>query len=38
VRGVVSWKKPGKGFGVRFDGKDDRRLKLKEWVVSYLEM
>lgn len=37
VRGVVSWKKSGKGFGVRFDAKDDRRLKLKEWVVSYLE-
>lgn len=37
VRGVVSWKKPGKGFGVRFDTTDDRRLRLKEWIVSYLE-
>ncbi len=37
VRGVVSWKKPGKGFGVRFDATDDRRLRLKEWIVSYLE-
>lgn len=37
VRGVVSWKKPGKGFGVRFDVTDDRRLRLKEWIVSYLE-
>jgi hypothetical protein len=38
VRGVVSWKKSGKGFGVRFDVHDDRRLRLKEWIVSYLEM
>lgn len=37
VRGVVSWKKPGKGFGVRFDTADERRLRLKEWIVSYLE-
>ena len=37
VRGVVSWKKPGKGFGVRFDATDERRLRLKEWIVSYLE-
>lgn len=37
VRGVVSWKRPGKGFGVRFDVHDDRRLRLKEWIVTYLE-
>ncbi len=37
IRGVVSWKRPGKGFGVRFDAADERRLRLKEWIVSYLE-
>jgi hypothetical protein len=37
VRGQVSWKKPNKSFGVRFDSADDRRQKLKEWIVKYLE-
>jgi len=37
VRGIVSWKKPGKGFGVRFDANDTRRLRLKDWIVTYLE-
>jgi hypothetical protein len=37
VRGTVTWKKPSKGFGVRFDVHDSRRLRLKEWIVSYLE-
>ena len=37
VQGIVSWKKPGKGFGVRFDVHDDRRLRLKEWIAAYLE-
>jgi hypothetical protein len=38
VRGSVSWRKPAnKSFGVRFDPKDDRRLKIKEWVDGYLE-
>lgn len=37
IRGVVSWKRPGKGFGVRFDATDERRMRLKEWIVSYLE-
>ena len=36
VRGVVSWNKP-KSLGVRFDPKDQRRLKLKTWIDSYLE-
>lgn len=36
VRGVVSWKKP-KSIGVRFDPGDDRRLKVKTWIDSYLE-
>lgn len=36
VRGVVSWNKP-KSLGVRFDPNDDRRLKVKTWIDSYLE-
>jgi PilZ domain-containing protein len=37
VRGEVSWKKPNHTFGVRFDSTDDRRQRLKEWIVAYLE-
>ena len=38
VRGNISWTKPAdKTFGVRFDHADSRRLKVKEWVESYLE-
>jgi len=38
VRGTVSWQKPAnKTFGVRFDTHDERRLRIKEWVDSYLE-
>jgi hypothetical protein len=38
VRGTVSWRKPAsKTFGVRFDAQDQRRLRVKEWVDSYLE-
>ncbi|HTW30776.1 MAG TPA: PilZ domain-containing protein [Candidatus Sulfotelmatobacter sp.] len=36
LRGAVSWSKP-KSLGVRFDPADDRRLKLKKWIDSYLE-
>ena len=36
VRGVVSWNKP-KSIGVRFDPADDRRLRVKTWIDSYLE-
>lgn len=36
VRGVVSWNKP-KSLGVRFDPNDERRLKVKTWIDSYLE-
>lgn len=36
VRGVVSWNKP-KSLGVRFDSADERRLKIKTWIDSYLE-
>ena len=37
VRGHVTWKKPSKNFGIRFDSTDDRRHRLKEWIVAYLE-
>jgi hypothetical protein len=38
VRGSIIWHKPGqKTFGVRFDAKDERRLRVKEWVESYLD-
>jgi hypothetical protein len=38
LRGTVSWSKPAnKTFGVRFDPHDERRLRIKEWVDSYLE-
>jgi hypothetical protein len=38
VKGTVTWTKPGeKTFGVRFDARDERRQRVKEWVESYLE-
>jgi hypothetical protein len=37
VRGYVTWKKPNKSFGIRFDTTDERRQRLKEWIVGYLE-
>jgi hypothetical protein len=37
VRGNVTWKKPNKSFGIRFDATDERRQRLKEWIVAYLE-
>jgi hypothetical protein len=37
VRSQVSWRKPNKTFGVHFDVKDDRRLRIKEWIEAYLE-
>jgi hypothetical protein len=37
VRGAVSWRKT-KTFGVRFDPTDERRLKIKQWIDSYLEI
>ena len=36
VRGSVSWNKT-KSLGVRFDSNDERRLKIKTWIDSYLE-
>ena len=35
--GTVSWRKPDKTFGVRFDVKDERRMRIKEWIEAYLE-
>ncbi len=37
VRGNVAWKKANKSFGIRFDSSDERRQRLKEWLVAYLE-
>ena len=37
VRAQVSWTKPDKTFGLHFDSKDERRLRIKEWIVAYLE-
>jgi PilZ domain len=37
VRGTVTWKKPKRSFGIRFDQADDRRRRLKEWIDAYLE-
>ncbi|HUO27225.1 MAG TPA: PilZ domain-containing protein [Candidatus Aquilonibacter sp.] len=36
VRSTVTWRK-AKSFGVRFDSADERRLKVKEWIDTYLE-
>jgi len=37
LRAHVSWKKPNKSVGLRFDASDDRRQRLKDWIVAYLE-
>ena len=37
LRAHVSWKKPNKSVGIRFDPNDERRQRLKEWIVAYLE-
>jgi hypothetical protein len=38
VKGTITWCKPAeKAFGVRFDARDERRQRIKEWVESYLE-
>jgi hypothetical protein len=37
VRAHVTWRKANKTFGVRFDSKDDRRFRIKEWIEAYLE-
>jgi len=37
VRGYVTWRKSNKSFGIRFDASDERRQRLREWIVAYLE-
>ncbi len=38
VRSTVSWRKPAsKTIGIRFDPKDERRMRIKEWIEAYLE-
>jgi hypothetical protein len=37
LRAHVHWKKPNKSVGLRFDSTDDRRRRLKDWIVAYLE-
>ncbi len=37
VRGNVAWRKNNKTFGIRFDTTDDRRQRLKEWIMGYLD-
>ena len=37
IRGYVTWKKPNKTVGIKFDANDDRRQRLKEWIVAYLD-
>jgi hypothetical protein len=36
LRGFITWRKP-RSIGVRFDPKDERRLRVKSWIDSYLE-
>ena len=38
VRGHVTWRKSNKSFGIRFDLTDERRQRVKEWIVGYLEV
>jgi hypothetical protein len=37
VRGQVTWKKPNRSFGIRFDSTDERRRRMKEWIDGYLD-
>jgi hypothetical protein len=37
IRGHVAWRKPDKTFGIKFDATDDRRRRLKEWIIGYLD-
>lgn len=38
VRSAVTWRKTvSRTFGIRFDPKDDRRFRIKEWIDAYLE-
>jgi hypothetical protein len=37
MRGHVTWKRPDKTVGIRFDPNDERKRRLKEWLAGYLE-
>ena len=38
VKSTVTWRKNhNKTFGIRFDPKDERRFRIKEWIQAYLE-
>lgn len=37
LKGYVSWKKPNKTLGIRFESSDERRHRLKGWIDAYLE-
>jgi hypothetical protein len=38
VRSHVTWRRSSsRTFGIRFDPKDDRRFRIKEWISAYLE-
>jgi PilZ domain len=38
VRSTVAWSNRARQtFGIRFDPRDDRRLRIKEWIDAYLE-
>ena len=37
IRGNVTWKKSKNVIGIKFDPADNRRTKLKEWIVASVE-
>jgi hypothetical protein len=37
IRGNVTWKKSKNVLGVKFDATDNRRTRLKEWIVASVE-
>jgi hypothetical protein len=37
IRANVTWKKPNKTVGLRFDNTDERRQRLKNWIMAYLD-
>jgi c-di-GMP-binding flagellar brake protein YcgR len=39
LRAYVTWARPAdKLYGLRFDGTDERRLKIRNWIDQYLEI
>lgn len=38
VRSTITWRKPhNRTFGIRFDPKDERRFRIREWIDACLE-